>query len=142
MKPFSRFKDDAQEAYVLTDIDVQAINKLLVGYGRRLLKGKACTKTILDDGTVKYTSLTNQQVWEYIGCVPIQYELRIRRLKWLQDLVKNLANNKLVIASLLGEFAFENEQGLPNPWTEQLLQDISELSMHEKGEELIIHSDG
>ena len=54
-------------------------------------------------------SLCNQLVWKYIGCVPVQIEMRIRRLKWLQELVTHKKNNKMVIAALVGTFEFEKK---------------------------------
>ena len=124
------------EANVMTRTDMEAINKLLLGYGRRMLKGKACRKAEQADGSVRYESISNQHVWKYIGCVPVQIELRVRRLKWLQELVAFPENNKMVIAALLGTMQFEKSTPVPNPWADQMLDDIKSLHTDEEGEEL------
>eukprot|EP00959_Pyramimonas_sp_CCMP1952_P279383 5841177-Pyramimonas_sp.AAC.1 len=69
------------------------IDSLLLQWGRILLKGDAVTKFHNPDGSIKHVSLPAQKIWTRLGLVPASLELRIRRLRWLQQLANHRADN-------------------------------------------------
>ncbi|CAE8616396.1 unnamed protein product, partial [Polarella glacialis] len=113
------------------------LDKAVLKYGRKLMHGKACTKTNHLDGATSYQATPNFKVWEYLGLVPSSCELTVRRLLWYQTLARNSLLHVGVLASIFGSFDFDetpsvDEQGViadtANPWALQFRADLRSLS--------------
>ena len=99
--------------------------------------GAACKKEVLD-GAIKFKACTSRQVWEYLRLVPCEIELRMRRLGWLQQLVRSPVLHCNVLAALFGKFPSDSET-VPsfsintNPWAQQLHNDVQTLGELDSG---------
>ena len=72
------------EAFVLTHSECNKLTKFLCVRSRALLRGEASIK---EEG--KHTiTLTNVQVLRNVGMIPCYLELAVRRLVWLQELIR------------------------------------------------------
>ena len=116
----------------LTPGEVAPIDRLLVKFGRVLLRGTAKTNA---EGGVR--AVPNVVIWRKLRLVPTFHELRYRRVD-------------AVLTGLLGQFAFENQSTVAedgslmdsaNPWAQQLLADVLSLLFLESAAELRVEWD-
>ena len=126
------------EALVLTMSQFRRLDAFIQKYGRKLMRGAACEKQVLPDGSIKYLAASAQQVWHYLRLVPCRIELRIRRLRWLQSMVSRPALHSNVLAAMFGRFPWDNPQRPrcstdTNPWASQLLEDVQALDELDSG---------
>lgn len=125
------------EALVLSSAQLRRLDSIILTYGRKLMRGAACQKEVLD-GAIKFKACTSRQVWEYLRLVPCEIELRIRRLGWLQQLVRSPVLHCNVLAALFGKFPSDPET-VPsfsintNPWAQQLHNDVQTLGELDSG---------
>ena len=56
-----------------------------------------------------YRSITNFEAMKRVGVAPLQVELRVARLKWLQYVVAWPQNHEQYITALMGEIDFEKK---------------------------------
>ena len=125
------------EALVLSSAQLRRLDSIILTYGRKLMRGAACKKEVLD-GAIKFKACTSRQVWEYLRLVPCEIELRIRRLGWLQQLVRSPVLHCNVLAALFGKFPSDSET-VPsfsintNPWAQQLHNDVQTLGELDSG---------
>ena len=120
------------EALVLTDAQLHRLDSVILTYGRKLVRGAAGAKEVSADGDIKFTACTSRQVGDFLRLVPCAIELRIRRLRWLQQLVHRPVLHANLLASLFGRFPFESAQRPAfscdtNPWARQLYDDVQQL---------------
>ena len=117
------------EALTLSAAQIRRLDSIILTYGRKLMRGRACRKEVQMDGSIKYVACTSTQVWKYLRLVPCEIELRVRRLLWLQSLVRQPELHANLLAALFGMFPQDPDE-LPsfstqtNPWAQQLLADV------------------
>ena len=124
----------------LTPGEVAPIDRLLVKFGRVLLRGTVKTNAA---GGVR--AVPNVVIWRKFRLVPTFHELRYRRVAWAQRMSENVQEHDAVLTGLLGQFAFENQSTVAedgsllecaNPWAQQLLADVLSLLFLESAAEL------
>ena len=72
------------EALCINKSHLAQLDKYVIKRGRQLMHGAACEKTSADDG-IKYKAVSNVEVWRFLQSVPTHIELRVRRLKFWQN---------------------------------------------------------
>ena len=82
-------------SYVLTDAEKRQLDTKLVGLLRSMMKGAAYNET---DGV----ALRNSQVYAHWRLLPIDLELRVREVRWLQKLCLGGSAHCQVIGALFG----------------------------------------
>lgn len=100
------------EALFLSAVHIQRLDRVVLGYGRRLMRGKGCVQTQTETGETKYKQLPNLEVFRYLGVAPAHVELRIRRLKFLQMLAKDPFKHVQILTAIFGVFDFDSEPTL------------------------------
>ena len=100
------------EALFLSAVHIQRLDRVVLGYGRRLMRGKGCVQTQTETGETKYKQLPNLEVFRSLGVAPAQIELRIRRLKFLQMLAKDPLQRVQILTAIFGVFYFDSEPTL------------------------------
>ena len=76
--------------FVLSKTEFKKLSICYYAMCRKLLQGEACSKIQNDEGvTTKYKSLTNTVVCKKLSLCAISTELRIRRLTFLQSMLKH-----------------------------------------------------
>ena len=131
------------DSAVLTNAQINMLEAQQCKYTRKILCGKGCLKLhrTRPDGEdiVEYRALPNESIRLLLHIPTIQSELLVRRLCWLQTLVKYPDDAKTVLSALQG-FAlwgqsptiFDSGDVSPsaNPWTKQFFVDLEWLSRH------------
>ena len=138
------------EALVLRDCHEKLLDSKVLGHGRKLMRGQACKKEQLDDGTLRYTAHHSNVVWKWLGLVPARIELRVRRLRWYQSLAKDIWAHRAVVSAILGDLRIETDKSIPstvdengrvqdggNAWAEQFKNDIMGLEAIDAGQQLL-----
>ena len=114
----------ALEAYVLSDAELDKLTCFVCKRARALLRGKAHKH---DKDTGVHESWTNGQVLKACRLLPVHLELRLRRLKWLQCMVKHPQDAGAMLAAWFMQLDWDKDDK-PNPWTLQLQADIDSLA--------------
>eukprot|EP00975_Prorocentrum_lima_P032557 6837531-Prorocentrum_lima.AAC.1 len=104
-----------------------ALETKLVKYGRVSLLGAAVVRS---NGHVK--ALTNMQVLAKCGCAPVHVEMRIRRVTWLQAMMRDPWSHRQCLAAVFGSDKGE-ELDLSNPWAKQWAGDVEALRVVDDG---------
>jgi len=122
--------------------DYTAFDTKTVGYLRALMRGTATKWT--QQGPQK---LTNTQVYHRWRLVPCNLLLRMRRIKWYQDMLLNQDAHSQTVAALFGRCRFEqhntlNDDGTinhehANPWAIQFNNDICSLCCIDVGDDFL-----
>ena len=96
-------------------------------HGRTCLKHKDGEKTT-------YKALPHICVWRFLRPVPLEVELRVRRLKLLQSMLRSLEVHAQGLIALIGRMKFQrttdSEEPITkdgSPWSQQLVADIASL---------------
>ena len=93
--------------------DLQKIEAVPIGMLRSMMKGEACQRTGSAVSVAgHWISKPNEEVLKYWRFPPLKVELKVRRLKWFQAMVRNPEGHAQVIAALFGDL--EIEQADPN----------------------------
>ena len=95
------------EALLLTKVHTARLDRVVAGYGRKLMRGKACGKAVTESGETKYTQIAIGEVFRYLGVASAAVELRIRRLKFLQFLSRDPFQHVHILTALFGVMAFD-----------------------------------
>ena len=139
----------AMICFVLVKADYDVFDKTILGFTRRLMKGKATDKT--GEHMVK---MSNHDTWRWLGCADTFTELRIRRLRFWQRVAADAEKHMCVIAVLFSRLDAEEGQrktggdilgmALPdsNPWLLQLRDDIESLQEYDDLYEICEVTDG
>ena len=90
------------EALVLGKMQYSRLDRIVATYGRKLLRGDACRKSVQEDGQTVYHSLSNADVFRRLGVPCAHTELRIRCLKLLQRWAKDPWKHHQVITAVFG----------------------------------------
>ena len=84
---------------------------------------------------------TNKEIREMVGIPNMHSELRHRRLRWLQDIIKNEGENEQLRAAVFGQMTIEREGIGENPYMGQWVKDsqgiYDEIGKEEKVRERI-----
>ena len=100
------------EVLLLSTGHLQRLDRVVLGYGCKLMRGKGCIQTQTDTGDTKYKELPNLEVFSYLGVAPAYTELRIRRLKFLQMLARDPFKHVQIITAIFGTFDFDADPTL------------------------------
>ena len=120
------------ECTLFSESDFAALDSCLSKFGRVLFMGRACSK----DGD-HFRAWTNMVVLQKLRLLPTGFEVRVRRLKRLQQMVLHPSDNSLVLCALFGRMQAEGQDTLDsggrpteyaNPWIRTLWQDVASLS--------------
>lgn len=121
-------------AFPLSDADYAALDKVLLGLGRRVLGYRAVYFVTGPDGPQKRQH-SNDHIWRLLTLAPSSVELRVQRLHWLQEQLRWPDDHAQLFAAMFGRLPFQstfNRMGelLPgaNPWVKQLQTDLLSLS--------------
>ena len=138
------------ESLVLDTKHLSLLDRKVLVHGRKLMGGKACQKEMQADGTVKFIACHSNTVWKFLGLVPSSIELRIRRLRWYQNLASNMELHKSVVVAMFGRLDCETQLGIPvtmgqdgkihekaNAWAKQFKNDILGLKVLDAGAQLL-----
>ena len=93
---------DWMESYAITGSEAKRIDVELTKRLRVMMKGKACLK---ENGHHK--ALSNAAVMTHWRIAPAVLELRLRRLRWLQDMVRRPEAHARVTAAIWGRLQVE-----------------------------------
>eukprot|EP00971_Amphidinium_carterae_P042506 835517-Amphidinium_carterae.2 len=122
----------AVSSFVLANRDYQIFDGVLAAMLRKLMKGNACKKQNLEDGTVKYKAMSNIAVlgWAWLGSSKI--EICILRLRLFQRVCAQPREHEQFLTVFLGALPSSRPTAYDHPWLLQLQGDI----------ELLLHLDG
>eukprot|EP00959_Pyramimonas_sp_CCMP1952_P159133 3328193-Pyramimonas_sp.AAC.1 len=94
---------------------------------RRATRGRATTYH--EDGSVRSTSTL--EVFRYWQILPPAEEALVRRVSWLNNILRCPNNRRQLIVALFGRAEFENNDthcdaihNVTNPWAQMFLEDI------------------
>ena len=136
-------------ALVLTVGEQKRINNWVINKGRIVMRGGGHAKKAsvpLARVTIRLGRTTN--VYRWLAIAPVHIELRSRRLRWLQDMCANLANNQCVLGAIFGTYDAEKASFvdgvvmLPtsqlNPWLKQYLNGVKAIGKVPDMEDIIV----
>ncbi|OLP76247.1 hypothetical protein AK812_SmicGene43842 [Symbiodinium microadriaticum] len=134
------------EARVLTQSELDRLDRFVFSKGRKVMRGDACAKILSEDGTMEYHAIPSKKVWRFLQLVPTSIELRVRRLKHWQSVARCPHRHVQLLASVFGQFSFEASPTLDaqgriavgsNPWAMQFERDIRALQDVDDGINLV-----
>ena len=128
------------QAFCVQTPDIQALDKVLLKLGRKVLQGTACEKS-----AGKYSAVPNSQVWRMLRSVPTEVALTAERLQWWKCVVEKPEENLALLFTFFGHIA-----GTPAPldemgaihaqshaWMQQLGRDIKQLAEWDESDFLL-----
>lgn len=131
------------ETLCLGAVHYKKLDSIVISYGRRLMHGKACTKIQQEDGSTKYVSKSNLEVFRYLGLASSRIELRIRRLQFLQQMARNADAHVAVLTAIFGKLCFDKEDTLcpaggglaehANVYAKMFWNDLQSLALLDSG---------
>ena len=134
-------------AYAIRTNECRALDKRILAYGRRLMRGNACKKEY-SNGNTSYHAQSNFSVWKFLKIVPTFTELRVRRLRWWQQIVSFPDDYSGFIAAMFGTYRFDvdspiNEDGTihesANDWILQFRDDLIAMGDVDGANEISVH---
>ena len=69
--------------------------------------------------------------------VPIELELKVQRLKFLQELVSRPKHHEFVLTAVLSPYAFDSEEERRNPWHQQVVDDMHTMYLLEDAQAVL-----
>lgn len=69
---------------------------------RSMVRGRASGKASHEEASAQHRAMTNEAVLRHWRLVPSEVELRIRRPRWLQQLVRSGGGDAQLLATVLG----------------------------------------
>ena len=130
------------EACCLNKTQLQRLDRKVLSWGRKLMRGEACVKLVSADGTKEFHALPSSKVWQYLGLVPSSIELAIRRLRFWQSVARNVEAHSTVLATVFGTFNWGQARPIDEsgrltpesgPWAKALVDDVRLLEGHDDG---------
>ena len=123
------------EAAVLSAADQQKLDAAMVCKLRSLLRGKACNWATEDHPT----AWSAKRVWQHWRLAPSGLELKIRRIKWAQEMVRDPVRHAHTLSAIFGVVRFDQDRGeeidqfgKPQPganaWAHQFYNDICDVA--------------
>ena len=134
------------EARVLLDGECRRLDRAVLGYGRKLMRGEACAKVVAEDGTTLYHAVPSIDVWRFLQLAPTSIELRVRRLRFWQSVARNPGLHVALLAAVFGQCEFETLPTVDlhgrvsrnaNPWALQFKSDVESLAECDDGKDLV-----
>ena len=125
------------EALCLSKTHIERLDKYALKRGRQLMHGGACIKSEAD-GQVTYKALPSIAVFRFLRIVPAHIELRVRRLRFWQQVARYPQLHSVLLGCIFSQFDFEphaslDPDGRPtrhaNPWLQLLADDIHSMSV-------------
>ena len=127
---------------MLTTAQCDILDTQQCKYLRKLLCGKGCLKILkLNSRGGQYQefhALPNCRIRQILKVATIQSELTVRRLRWLQCMVKSPQDSEAMMSALQGFALWEKDATInadgsvsesANPWTKQFYSDLKLLSI-------------
>ena len=133
------------EALCLSKSQLERLDTYVLRRGRQLMHGTACQK-FASDGQITYQALPALSVWRFLQMVPAHIELRLRRLRFWQNVALHSELHAVLLGCLFSQFDFETSasvdaEGKPtayaNPWLRQLADDVQSLACLDSGSLLV-----
>ena len=133
------------EALCLSKSQLERLDTYVLRRGRQLMHGTACQK-FASDGQITYKALPALSVWRFLQMVPAHIELRLRRLRFWQNVALHSELHAVLLGCLFSQFDFETSasvdaEGKPtayaNPWLRQLADDVQSLACLDSGSLLV-----
>ena len=134
------------EVLVLEKQKYQQLDGFILRTGRKLLQGRACNKDLQSDGSIRYTACSSKAVWKMLGLCPSQLELRVRRLRWYQQLASNISEHICILMAMFGRLGLDDVDTVgadgkirssANPWALQFQEDMQALAAIDDGQSLL-----
>ena len=126
------------DTYFTTNNDYNILDVCITNKVRALRRGKA-----VDWSGEHPTAQKTYQLWHWAHLVPCELELRVRRLKHLQAVVRSPMQHEQYIAMMFGIFRFEsrptsNPDGTlhpeAHPFVQRALADIESIDVIDEGQ--------
>ena len=124
------------EAFHVTREWALKFDKLVLQYGRKVMRGAACQKYVDEDGQTVYRSIPARDIWRYLGLVPTYIELVVRRLKYWQGVARFPHLHTYILGCMLGTIDDDviiNDDGrfvhTCNVYAKQFIEDCRMLEM-------------
>ena len=123
-------------SFYLQNIDYETRQQEILRYARKIL-GKAAWKQIGTEQKIEYRPISNAEVLRKFRLCTIFTELRVRRIKWVQKMVKCAHRHIFENTALFGVSACDEQEPCDdkgrlrptaNPWAHQIAGDIQALS--------------
>ena len=114
--------------FVLSKTEFKRLSACYYNLLRRFDAGHACEKILDAQGkVVAHKSLSNTQVCKKLHMCSLTTELRMRRLTFLQNMLRHPKVHNMYLSSLFGQYKFEQSMPEPsaNPWIKQFGHDIA-----------------
>ena len=130
--------------------ELRPLDAQMLRYCRAALGKAAPARIELREPTgrkvVVWRTLTNLHVYKMIRIIPFFLELRVRRLKWMQSIARDIVNQEQLPAAIFGQYGEDREptvlpdgrlnRGIANPRALQWERDLAGLEVLESGGEL------
>ena len=139
------------EARVLLQGELVKLDRTVLTYGRKLMRGEACVKITAEDGSTQYHALPSINVWRFLQLAPVRVELQIRRLRYWQSVARRPHLHAAVLAAVFGKLVFETRPTTDdtgrltprsNPWARLFQEDLEALGGCDDGRDLVAELDG
>ena len=86
------------ESNILSATDYDELDKVMLGMLKSMMQGSYVTKTTDEAGNVvKYKRQSNAANWFFWRLADTRTELRVRRLKWYQTILREPENNEQIL---------------------------------------------
>ena len=97
-------------AFVLAKGDEEALDTLLLKFGRRMQKGDACKKSQVSavnadantDAEIRYVAQARKETWRFLGIAGTGLELRIQRIRMWQTVSEDPMHHVQLIGAVFG----------------------------------------
>ena len=118
--------------FKLTEKNVEVLSAFHCKCLRRLLKGTACEKELLDDGATRFRSIPNHLLYQHVHIPSVSTELLLQRLKFLQGVTKEPEHHAQFWTALLSPYKFEQDGDFEkNPFYLHIVYDLDALRLFE-----------
>lgn len=119
------------EVWVLSNRQLDCLDPKICFYGRKVMRGAGCSKSgDKKEPDTKFKQITNKDVLRWLQICPFGIELRVRRLKWWQDVVKRPKLNEMLITALF-QRKWPWGEVKKSQWELQLELDFQELVQYD-----------
>ena len=95
------------ENLVLSDADYQQVDATIFRFARKVLRGAACKKVVVEDGHTKYHAIPDSDVGKLLSFVPAKLELCVRRLQCWQSVARDPFLHRQALATVFGQLWYD-----------------------------------
>lgn len=120
-------------AFVLTAGDLRKLESTKQKLARKIL-GPITRRVRDDNGIVRHHALPNAEVNKKVNISRVETELRVARLKWMQEIMREPLHHNQHVTALFGHFPFESKplqrraDGFTHDWAKQWCSYLASLS--------------